>query len=55
MQKFDPDTFLENAKKFDIRRVPCARDAFLHGIGGGLIIGATQFLRTRLSRECCCG
>ena len=49
VQKYDPSTFLENAKHFDIRKVPCARDALLHGIGGGMLIGALNFVRTRAS------
>ena len=52
VQKYDAGTFLENARNFDIRRVPCGRDALLHGIGGGLAIGAVQFIRTRLAAVC---
>lgn len=46
-KKYDFGTFMENAQKFDIRKVPCARDALLHGIGGGMLLGALQFVRTR--------
>ena len=51
LQKYDPSVILHNFKTFDIRKVPCARDAFLHAIGGGLAIGAIRFVRSRFIKS----
>ena len=51
LQKYDPSVIMHNLKTFDIRKVPCARDAFLHAIGGGLAIGAIRFVRSRFIRS----
>eukprot|EP00127_Corallochytrium_limacisporum_P006323 Clim_evm34s225 gene=Clim_evmTU34s225 len=44
-QKFN--SWYEFFTTYDVERIPCARDSYLYGIGGGSMLGTWRFLQTR--------
>eukprot|EP00053_Salpingoeca_punica_P006955 m.64573 g.64573 ORF g.64573 m.64573 type:complete len:116 (+) comp13932_c0_seq7:316-663(+) len=52
-KKYDWDTFVQNAKNFEIRKVPCLRDSLLNGIGLATGIALFRFVRTKHIASAC--
>ncbi|EGD80465.1 hypothetical protein PTSG_11109 [Salpingoeca rosetta] len=46
-KKYDPQLFLENARNFQLTKVPCAKDSLFQGALGGATVGVVRFIRTK--------
>eukprot|EP01147_Barroeca_monosierra_P002639 gene2639-5541_t len=50
-QKYDPQLFLQNAKNFQLDKVPCAMESITQGILGGVTVGIQAFQHQMLSNS----